>query len=85
MLGASFDRQTSFENAIVPGLSVDRYALECLANYGDLTVGARMTMKINDDVARLRAAYSGFWQWIHLAAVFGFLFPYAWFIACLSG
>ena len=39
-----------------------------------------MTMNIIDSVARLRASYSGFWQWIHLMALATFIFPYAWFV-----
>jgi hypothetical protein len=38
-------------------------------------------MEIEDGVALLRSAYSGFLQWVHLMALAMFVFPYAWFIA----
>ncbi len=81
MLGATFDKGTKFtQDPQVDGLSVDRYALECLDEYGGLSVGARMKLDIHDDVATLRSNYSGYKQWIHLLAFVGFTFPYVWFI-----
>ncbi|MCH7728866.1 MAG: pentapeptide repeat-containing protein, partial [Planctomycetes bacterium] len=71
---------TSFENAKVDGCKIARHTLECLKDYGGLTPGQRMVMNIGDDVARLRASYSGFQQWVHLTAVTVFVFPYAWFL-----
>ncbi len=78
--GASVNSDTSFVNAIVAECKVDRFTLECLDDYGGLTKGQRMSMSVVDGVATLRAAYSGFWQWVHLTALAGFLFPYVWFV-----
>ena len=72
--------RTSFENARVDGCKIARHTLECLQDYGGLTPGQRMVMNIVDDVARLRASYSGFQQWAHLIALAVFVFPYAWFL-----
>lgn len=86
MLGASFDKDTKFLNdPQVKGLSVDRFALECLDKFGGLSVGARMKLNIHDDVATLRSYYSGYKQWIHLMAFATFAFPYLWFIVTQWG
>jgi len=86
MQRAIFDHKTRFDGAKkVDGCKVDRYALECLEDYGGLTVGARMVMDIHDDVAKLRASYSGFLQWVHIASLIGFLFPYLWFVVAQYG
>lgn len=37
-------------------------------------------MSIRDDLAKLRSAYSGFQQWLHLFALMVFVFPYVWFL-----
>ncbi len=71
---------TSFTNAKVDSCTIARHTLECLTDYGGLTPGQRMVMNIVDDVARLRASYSGFQQWVHLIALTLFVFPYAWFL-----
>lgn len=78
--GATFDYKTDFDGAETDGCTVNRYQLERLNDYGSLTVGNRMSMNIIDDVAQLRASYSGFSQWVHLAALVLFLFPYVWFV-----
>lgn len=78
--GAKFSSKTNLEGAVVSGAKIDRYSLECLENYGGLTLGDRMYMEIEDGVALLRASYSGFLQWLHLFALATFLFPYAWFV-----
>lgn len=80
LLAATLDRDTDLTHASVDGCKIDRYGLECLKDYGGLSVGALMKMKIRDDVAELRATYSGFWQWVHIAALIGFTFPYLWFV-----
>ena len=80
LVGAIVDGQTQLDLANVDGCRIERYQLECLEKRGGLTNGALMTMHITDGVAALRASYSGFWQWIHLAALGTFLLPYLWFI-----
>ena len=79
-VGADLDYRTTFAGAVVGYAKIDRYALESMENYGGLTVGARMEMDIQDDVATLRSEYSGFLGWLHLLALVGFVFPYAWFV-----
>lgn len=78
--GATLDSATKFHGSVTQDCTIERFQLEQLANYGGLTVGNRMTMNIIDGVARLRASYSGFWQWIHLTALALFVFPYVWFV-----
>ncbi|MEM8984458.1 MAG: pentapeptide repeat-containing protein [Pseudomonadota bacterium] len=78
--GADFDHNTQFNGCFTKGCKIDRYQLEQLVNYGGLTVGNRMVMRIEDGAARLQASYSGYLQWIHLVAMVVFVFPYAWFI-----
>lgn len=77
---AEMDQTTHFGEASVEGCIIDRYSLECLNNYGGLSVGARMKMDIRDDFEMLNSQYSGFQQWIHLAAILSFLLPYFWFV-----
>ena len=77
---AEVNSETDFRRANVAGCSIDRYTLECLKEYGGLTTGDRIQMRIRDGVATLRASYSGFLQWIHVAALVLFLFPYATFV-----
>ena len=79
-VGAHFDVQTSFKGCNVGKCRVDRFALECLNDYGGLSVGDRMGMQIHDDVAALRSSYSGFMQVLHIVALAGFLYPYLWFV-----
>ncbi len=79
--GALVNDDTKFAGATVEGCAIDRFTLECLGRgYGGLTNGQRMTMRIYDGVATLRATYSGFWQWVHITALVTFLFPYIWFV-----
>ena len=85
LLRVKFNSNTSFSRARVEDCKVDRYSLECLENRGRLTVGALMTMKIRDDVATLRSSYGGYLQWVHIAALVGFLFPYLWFVVIQWG
>lgn len=78
--GASVNFETNFAGAEVVDCRIDRHTLESLNNYGGLTPGDRMMMITVDDVGSLRVSYSGFWQWIHLAALATFLSPYLFFI-----
>ena len=85
LLGAVFDTKTNFNGARLDDCKVSAFSLECLNEYGEISVGQRMKMDIHDDLALLRSSYSGFLQWIHFAALFAFLFPYLWFIGTLWG
>ena len=80
LTGTLADSATSLLRASVRHCRIDRHTLESLKDFGGLTNGDRMLMDIVDGVAKLRASFSGFWQWVHLAALAAFLFPYAWFI-----
>lgn len=79
-VGVRFDSTTLLRRAKVKGARVDRHTLESLKDYGGLTPGDRMQMKILDGVALLRSHYSGFWQYIHVFALVLFVFPYAFFV-----
>lgn len=79
--GVIFDEETRLKGAKVDRCKVDRYALESLQDYGGLTNGARMLMDVHDDVADLRASFSGMRLWLHLIALGTFLLPYLWFAA----
>jgi len=79
--GVILDEETTLKGAKVDLCRVDRYGLESLKNHGGLTTGALMLMDIGDDVADLRASFSGIKLWFHVFALGAFLFPYAWFIA----
>ncbi|MCK6480052.1 MAG: pentapeptide repeat-containing protein [Planctomycetes bacterium] len=78
--GVRFDAKTTLRRARVKDVQVDRYTLEGLDDFGGLTTGDRMQMRILDGVMLLRSHYSGFWQWIHLLALVIFVYPYAWFV-----
>jgi uncharacterized protein YjbI with pentapeptide repeats len=80
LVGVRLDSTTVLRRARVAGARVDRHTLESLKDYGGLTPGDRMQMKILDGVSLLRSHYSGFWQWIHLFALLLFVYPYAWFV-----
>ncbi len=79
-VGVRFDATTLLRRARVKGARVDRHTLESLKDYGGLTPGDRMQMTILDGVSLLRSHYSGFWQYIHLFALFLFAYPYAYFV-----
>lgn len=85
LLGAHTNTKTNFTEATVDGCKINRYALECLENYGGLSKGAMMKMTIQDDVAVLRQNYSGYLRVLHLIALLTFLFPYAWFLVSQWG
>jgi uncharacterized protein YjbI with pentapeptide repeats len=78
--GVRVNGDTSFKWATTEGLSIDRYSLLSLDNYGGLTVQQRMDLRIEDGLATMRASFSGVWQWIHLVALLAFVGPYVWFI-----
>lgn len=75
--GVSVDHQTRFGGAEVSATRIDHFALQALSDFGGLTRGQMMQMRIDNGLAELRAAYSGFWQWLHIAALLIFIFPYA--------
>lgn len=75
--GVTVDHQTRLDGAEVAATRIDHFALQALSNFGGLTRGQMMQMRIDNGLADLRAAYSGFWQWLHIAALIIFLFPYA--------
>jgi uncharacterized protein YjbI with pentapeptide repeats len=79
-VGVRFDSLTMLRRAKVKDVRIDRHTLESLKDYGGLTPGDRMQMKILDGVTLLRSHYAGFWQWIHLFALVLFVFPYGWFV-----
>lgn len=76
----SVDASTYLEDANVRDCTIDHYTLECLKDFGGLSVGARMHMNIINDVALLRMHFSGLQKWLHLSALFTFLFPYVAFL-----
>lgn len=78
--GVRFDAKTLLRRARVRGVKVDRYTLEGLHEFGGLTTGDRMQMRILDGVMLLRSHYSGFWQWVHLFALVLFAYPYVFFL-----
>ena len=77
---ASVDSQTVFNNASALRCRIERHTLLLLRDYGELTPGARMDMDIEDGAATLRMSFSGFYGFVHLLALLGFLFPYVWFV-----
>lgn len=83
MRGMAVNSGTRFDGAEVNDCQIDRFSLESLNDYGGLTRGDRMSMKIIDDVATLRLSYSGFFQWVHLAALAVFIAPYLAFVSRL--
>ncbi len=78
--GVTVNSETHFHKAIVEGCRIDRHTLESLNNYGGLTVGDRMGMLIDDDVATMRFSFGGFRGIIHLIGLIIFAAPYLWFI-----
>lgn len=78
--GVTVNSATHFHKAIVEGCRIDRHTLESLENYGGLTVGDRMGMLIDDDVATMRFSFGGFRGIIHLIGLTIFAAPYLWFI-----
>jgi len=76
------DSATNFENAYLSACKIDRYNLDKLRSTNpSLTMAVAMDMDITDSLATLRQSFGGFWQWIHLAALAAFLFPYLFFLS----
>lgn len=86
LTGAKVDATTHFndpsaiEKTQVFACKIDTYALDSLDRFGGLSPGQLAVMDIRNDLADLRASYSGLQLWIHLIALGAFLFPYAWFL-----
>lgn len=80
LMDVTVSHDTSMAGAKVAGCRIERYTLESMDKRGGLSDAQRMTMEIEDGLATLRSTYSGYLQWIHLAAVAVFLFPYVWFV-----
>jgi uncharacterized protein YjbI with pentapeptide repeats len=79
--GAKANSATTMNLAQVEGARFSKFTLASMNSLGGLTVGELGSAQIDDDVAKLRASYSGFWQWIHLIALSLFVSPYMAFIA----
>lgn len=78
---ASVNSETQLRRSQTNGCRVLRFTLDCLRDgRGGLTDGDLSRMQVDYGLASLRSSYSGFWQWIHLAALLTFLLPYAWFL-----
>ncbi len=75
------DGKTKLRTSKISGCRIDRHTLDSLPEANRPSVADRRRMIIEDPVAMLRAAYGGFWQWIHLVAILVFVGPYAWFLA----
>jgi len=60
---------------------IDAYALASLDDLGGLDAAQIAVMDVTNDLADLRASYSGLKLWIHLTTLVAFLLPYAWFLA----
>ena len=78
-------RETDGAETIVNFCEIDSYALKMLDNYGGLTTAQRASMIVKNDLADLRASYSGLQLWIHLFALAVFFLPYAWFLTIQYG
>ncbi|KAA3609405.1 MAG: pentapeptide repeat-containing protein [Planctomycetota bacterium] len=68
--------QTNVQRCKFEGCRVERFNAERLG----IHIRDRIGMKIEDDLAKLRQSYSGFWAILHLFALVGFALPYIWFI-----
>jgi hypothetical protein len=77
LLGILVNSKTRFEQCETSHAYFERHILESLDEYGGLTKGQRMRLRIVDGALILRRAYTGFWQWVHLLALILFLSPYA--------
>ena len=76
------DKKTSFSDVTFTGTKIDRFTLDCLGDdRGGLTNGQLAVAAIEDDVARLREEFGGFWALLHATFLIIFASPYAWFIA----
>ena len=80
LTSVKLDESTRFVSLGVVGTKISRSQLDSLDDYGGLTPRRLSEMLIDDDTALLRESFSGFWNILHLAALFVFLLPYAWFL-----
>jgi len=79
--GITFDSQTQFDVATNHRCRVDRYTVEAFADtIVWRKIQTRMSLRIEDGVAKLRSSFSGFWQWVHLIALTVFVLPYVFFL-----
>lgn len=82
--GCHFSPSTDPGVASSEGAHIDRYTLEAWSDTGSSThwkrVSTRLALDINDDVATLRASFSGFWAWVHLVAMTAFVVPHIAFV-----
>jgi len=81
LLRASLAPQTNWKGAVTRRLTISRYQVEYLTGGGQMTTADVLGMDVRHATARLRNAYSGFWQWIHLVALTAFLAPHLYFLA----
>jgi uncharacterized protein YjbI with pentapeptide repeats len=75
-----FNSETSFKNCNVEKLQVSRLNLNAMKDFGGLSQYELKHMDIRHDLADLRASFSGFMQWLHVAALLLFLSPIIWFV-----
>lgn len=80
ILNCQIGGETQFLRCDVKGLEMTRFDLLCLKEFSDLTPGQRASMRVRHDLATLRASFSGFMQWIHIASILLVLMPYLTFI-----
>ncbi len=78
LLGAAVDSTTELNGLKLKGTTVDHFTAEYMRD--SLTHGQRMDLIIVDDLATLRAEFSGVWGAVHLLGVVVFLLPYLWFL-----
>ncbi len=75
ILDVGQEKTTRMERCIV-----DSYALNTMHEFGGLSPDQRAVVDIRNDLADLRASYSGLRLWIHIMALGAFLLPYVWFL-----
>lgn len=73
---STFGYNTNFQNARVFQCQIHKHALDSMANFGNLSVSARSSMVIVDDVATLRLSFGGFWRLVYLSSLVVFFIPY---------
>jgi uncharacterized protein YjbI with pentapeptide repeats len=78
-----FNTETRFRSCQFDGVTMSRFQLSCMNNYGGLSPSQRSQssqIKIICDVAELRMNFGGWLNTVHLMSLIAFLLPYAWFI-----
>lgn len=75
LLFATMESTNEFVDARLLGTKIHRGTLDCLTP--GLTPAQLSSMQIQDDLALLRASYTGFMNVLHLVALAAFLLPYA--------